>query len=61
MGADNKNIEQRMNALSESKAKLLEKLLAEQKKKKRESFQDRAGAIHIPKTLLLYAKEILVC
>ena len=36
MGADNKNIEQRMNALSESKAKLLEKLLAEQKKKKRE-------------------------
>lgn len=49
MGVDNKNIEQRMNALSESKAKLLEKLLTEQKKKKRESFQDRAGAIQIPK------------
>ena len=49
MGVEDKNMEQRMNALSESKVRLLEKLLKEQKKKKRETFQDRAGAIQIPK------------
>ncbi len=48
MAVEDKNIEQRMNALSESKAKLLEKLLKEQKKKKRKYFQDRAGTSRIP-------------
>ena len=39
MGVEDKNMEQRMNALSESKVRLLEKLLKEQKKKKGRLFK----------------------
>ena len=49
MSVADKNLEQRINALSESKAKLLEKLLMEQKRKKMEAFQNRAEASRIEK------------
>lgn len=49
MAVEDKNIKQRMNDLSETKAKLLEKLLKEKKKKKSKNFQDRAGTVQISK------------